>query len=58
MAALILDQPPPEKALYGRYRLERPYPSPMRSEPRYDFPTQPLLSPVPTIDANMPHAVC
>jgi hypothetical protein len=36
----------------GGFRLKRPYPTPLRSEPRSDFPTQPLPSSVPTIDMS------
>jgi hypothetical protein len=38
--------------LYGRFRSKRPYPAPLGSESRFDFPTQPLISSVPTINMS------
>jgi hypothetical protein len=50
LAAMILDRPPPEKAMYGKFRLKLPYPASLRSEPRSDFPNQLLPSSLPLID--------
>jgi hypothetical protein len=52
MVALILDCLPPDRTMHGGFRLQRPYTAPLRSEPRYDFPTQPLPSSVPTINMS------
>jgi hypothetical protein len=40
------------KLMYGGFRLKLPYPASLRSEPRYDFPTQPLPSSVLSIDRS------
>jgi hypothetical protein len=42
------------KIMYGGFQLKCPHPAPLRSEPRSNFPTQPLLSSVPATDARMP----
>jgi hypothetical protein len=43
LAAPILDRPQPKKTSYGGFWLERSYPAPYTSEPRFDFVMQPLL---------------
>jgi hypothetical protein len=40
------------KTKYGGFQLDCPYPAPLRSEPRSEFPTQPLPLSVPIIDES------
>jgi hypothetical protein len=40
------------KSMYGGFWSKRPYPAPLRSTPLSHFPTQTLLSSVPTIDTS------
>jgi hypothetical protein len=45
------------KPMYGGFWLKFPYPVSLRSEPRYDFPTQHLPSSVPTIERSVSSGV-
>jgi hypothetical protein len=49
---MTLDRPPPEKTMSGGFWIKHPYMAPLTSESRSDFPNQPLLSSVPTVDMS------